>query len=83
MVNCPLGRAFWIEVRLKSPSIDWPVEDPTLARKTATGIFLTQSSFDEAVEFKSEEQEVFKNNESKELWNAGVSGLVRGNAPPL
>lgn len=48
----PAGNALWIDVRVKSPSIDCPVEEPADAIKTSTGRFLMQSSFSEALELR-------------------------------
>lgn len=36
--------ADWVDVRVKSPSIDWPVLEPTLARNTSMGSAGMQSS---------------------------------------
>lgn len=42
-----------------------------------------QLSFSVAVALAKGEQVVFVMRESKVLWKAGVSGRVRGKAPPL
>ena len=61
----PAGSARWIDVRAKSPSIDCPVDGPTLALKTLSGNDLMQSSFAAADELASGLQVVFVISESK------------------
>jgi hypothetical protein len=72
-----------MDVRAKSPSIDCPVDDPTLALKTSSGSDLMQFNFAAADELVSGLQVVFVISESKVDWNAFVLGLVSGKAPPL
>lgn len=72
-----------MDVRVKSPSIDCPVDRPTLALKTSSGSDLMQSSFTAADEFASGLQVVFVVSEPKVDWTAVVFGTVRGKAPPL
>lgn len=72
-----------MEVRVKSPSIDCPVADPTFARKVSRGNARMQFSFSDADEFALEMQLVFVMSESNVDWNAVVPGPVRGKAPPL
>jgi hypothetical protein len=79
----PAGSARWMDVRAKSPSIDCPVDDPTLALKASSGSDLMQFSFMAADELAYGLQIVFVISKSKEDWKAVVSGLVRGKAPPL
>lgn len=54
-----------MDVRAKSPSIDCPVDDPTLALKTSSGSDLMQSSFAAADELANWLQLVFVISESK------------------
>lgn len=61
----PAGSARWIDVRAKSPSMDCPVDDPTLALKTSSGSDLMQSNLAVAVALRSGRQVVFVISESK------------------
>lgn len=79
----PAGSARCIDVCAKSPSIDCPVDDPTLALNTSSGSDLMQSSFTAADELASVLQVVLVMSESKVDWKAVVFGAVRGKAPPL
>ena len=72
-----------MDVRAKSPSMDCPVDDPTLALNTSNGSDLIQSSFSTADESASVLQVVFVISESKVDWKAVVFGAVSGKAPPL
>lgn len=54
-----------MDVRAKSPSIDCPVDDPTLALKTSSGSDLMQSSLAAADELANWLQLVFVISESK------------------
>lgn len=72
-----------MDVRVKSPSTDCPVEDPTLALNTSSGSALMQSNFTAAEELTSGLHVVFVISESNVDWNAVVLGAVRGKAPPL
>lgn len=79
----PAGSARWMDVRAKSPSMDCPVDGPTLALNTSSGSDLIQSSFSAADELASVLQVVFVISESKVDWKAVVFGAVSGKAPPL
>ena len=72
-----------MDVRAKSPSMDCPVDGPTLALKTSRGSDLMQSSFTVADELANGLQVVFVMSESKVDWKAVVFGAVKGKAPPL
>lgn len=72
-----------MEVRIKSPSTDCPVEDPTFALNTSSGSDLMQSSFSVADDRASELHVVCVMSESNVDWKAIVFDAVRGKAPPL
>jgi hypothetical protein len=72
-----------MDVRMKSPSIDCPVERPTLDLKVSRGSALIHSNFSAAEELANELQLVFLMSESNVDWKAVVLGAVRGKAPPL
>ena len=79
----PAGSARCMDVRAKSPSMDCPVDDPTLALKASNGSDLMQSSLSVADELTSGLQVVFVISVSKVDWKAVVFGAVSGKAPPL
>jgi hypothetical protein len=79
----PAGSARCMDVRAKSPSMDCPVDDPTLALKTSSGSDLMQSNLSAADELTSGLQVVFVISVSKVHWKAVVFGAVSGKAPPL
>ena len=79
----PAGSARCMDVRAKSPSMDCPVDDPTLALKTSSGSDLMQSNLSAADELTSGLHVVFVISVSKVDWKAVVFGAVSGKAPPL
>lgn len=83
LTHLPAGNALWMDVRAKPPSMDCPVDDPTLALNTSNGSDLIQSSFSDADESANTLQVVFVISESKVDWKAVVFGAVSGKAPPL